>query len=100
MNVAKKLGKKFVYEMRGMWEETAVANGRWRRNGLAYSRFRRFENKVLKSENSIVAISNELKEDLIQRGISEDKIAIVPNGIEHKVTRTSNLLDMNQYEIN
>ena len=48
MNVAKKLGKKFVYEMRGMWEETAVANGRWRRNGLAYSRFRRFENKGLK----------------------------------------------------
>lgn len=82
MNVAKKLGKKFVYEMRGMWEETAVANGRWRRNGFAYSRFRRFENKVLKSADSIVAISNELKEDLILRGISKDKITIVPNGIE------------------
>ena len=82
MNVAKDLGKKLVYEMRGMWEETAVANGRWRRNGLAYSRFRRLENKVLKSADSIVAISNELKEDLIQRGISEDRITIVPNGIE------------------
>ena len=59
-----------------------MANGRWRRNGLAYSRFRRFENKVLKSADSIVAISNELKEDLMLRGILEDKITIVPNGIE------------------
>ena len=82
MNVAKKFGKKFVYEMRGMWEETAVANGRWRRNGLAYSRFRRFENKVLNSADSIVVISNELKEDLILRGIPKNKITIVPNGIE------------------
>jgi glycosyltransferase involved in cell wall biosynthesis len=82
MNVAKKLEKKFVYEMRGMWEETAVANGRWRRNGLAYSRFRRFENKVLTSADSIVAISNELKEDLMLRGIPKNKITIVPNGIE------------------
>ena len=94
MNVAKKLEKKFVYEMRGMWEETAVANGRWRRNGLAYSRFRRFENKVLKSADSIVAISNELKEDLIQRGISEDKITIVPNGIE----RGNSNIESSRYE--
>ncbi len=82
MNVAKKLGKKFVYEMRGMWEETAVANGRWKRNGLAYSRFRRLENKVLRSADSIVAISNELKQDLLVRGIPENRITIVPNGIE------------------
>jgi glycosyltransferase involved in cell wall biosynthesis len=94
MNVAKDLGKKLVYEMRGMWEETAVANGRWRRNGLAYSRFRRLENRVLKSADSIVAISNELKEDLMLRGISEDKITIVPNGIE----RGSSNIESSRFE--
>ena len=82
MNVAKKFGKKFVYEMRGMWEETAVANGRWRRNGLAYSRFRRFENRVLKGADKVVTISMELKKELISRGVSGDKIVVVPNGIE------------------
>ena len=82
MNVAKKMGKKFVYEMRGMWEETAVANGRWKRNGPAYSRFRRLENRVLKGADKIVAISMELKRELISRGISGEKIAVVPNGIE------------------
>ncbi len=82
MNAAKKTGKKFVYEMRGMWEETAVANGRWKRKSLAYSRFRRLENRVLKGADKIVAISNELKKELISRGISGEKITVVPNGIE------------------
>ncbi len=101
MNVAKKLGKKFVYEMRGMWEETAVANGRWRRNGLAYSRFRRFENKVLNSADSIVVISNELKHHLISRGIPENKISIVPNGIEQGRTDIeSSKFESIQYELN
>ena len=31
----------FVYEMRGLWEESAIASGRWRANGIAYRRFRR-----------------------------------------------------------
>lgn len=82
MKAAKKTGKTFVYEMRGMWEETAVANGRWKRNGPAYSRFRRLENRVLKGADKIVAISAELKKELISRGISGEKIAVVPNGIE------------------
>ena len=82
MKAAKKMGKTFVYEMRGMWEETAVANGRWKRNGPAYSRFRRLENRVLKGADKIVAISIELKKELISRGISGDKIVVVPNGIE------------------
>lgn len=101
MNVAKKLGKKFVYEMRGMWEETAVANGRWRRNGLAYSRFRRFENKVLKSADSLVVISNELKIDLARRGITGSKITIVPNGIEQGSSEIdSSKFESIQYELN
>lgn len=82
MNAAQKMGKKFVYEMRGMWEETAVANGRWKRNGPAYSRFRRLENRVLKGADKVVAISMELKKELISRGVSGDKIVVVPNGIE------------------
>ena len=59
LKAARKLRLPFVYEMRGMWEETAVANGRWKRNGLAYSRFRRFENRILKSTERIISISKE-----------------------------------------
>ena len=40
---SRKLGTPFVYEVRGLWEDTAVANGRWRENGLVYQRFRRKE---------------------------------------------------------
>ena len=82
LNAAKKSGKLFVYEMRGLWEETAVANGRWKRKGPAYLRFRRLESKVLKGADKIVAISNELREEIISRKIPANKISIVPNGIE------------------
>ena len=79
---AQRTGKQFIYEVRGIWEETAVANGRWQRNGLAYSRFRRYENKLLKSSEKVISISKELENDLISRGIKGDKITVVPNGIE------------------
>ena len=61
LKAARKLRLPFVYEMRGMWEETAVANGRWRANGPAYRRFQRFENKVLRAADSVVCISETLK---------------------------------------
>ena len=47
---AKKIGIPFVYEMRGMWEETAVANGRWISGGPAYWRFRKKETKLMKKQ--------------------------------------------------
>lgn len=94
---AKKLNKPFVYEMRGIWEETAVANGRWRRNGPAYRRFQKFENKVLKGADSVVCISQTLKEEAIKRGVAESKISVVTNAVNlHKYdeSSTSELLDV------
>ena len=82
LRAARKLSIPFVYEMRGMWEETAVANGRWRRNGLAYRRFKKMENKVLREADSVITICASLKEVAINRGVASSKIVIVTNGVE------------------
>ena len=82
LQAARRLGIPFVYEMRGMWEETAVANGRWRKNGLAYRRFKRMENKVLRSADSVVTISETLKHVAISRGVNPEKIVKITNGVE------------------
>ena len=89
LRAARKLKLPFVYEMRGMWEETAVANGRWRPNGPAYRRFQNYETKVLRSADSVVCISETLKQEAISRGVSESKITVVTNAVDEKMSTTS-----------
>lgn len=81
LKVARKLNIPFIYEMRGMWEETAVANGRWMKNGPAYKRFRRFETKVLRKSDRVICISQALKDEAISRGVKSEYITVVQNGI-------------------
>ena len=85
LKAARRLGIPFVYEMRGMWEETAVANGRWRKNGLAHRRFKRMENKVLRSADSVITISETLKHVAISRGVNPEKIVKITNGVEESL---------------
>ena len=57
LRAARKLDIPLIYEMRGMWEESAVASGRWKSGGLAYRRFRRMETKVLRAADSVISVS-------------------------------------------
>ena len=84
MRAARELGLPFVYEMRGMWEESAVASGRWKAGGLAHRRFRRLETKVLKSADSVICISETLRKEALSRGVSSEKITVVPNAVDLK----------------
>ena len=90
MKAARKLKLPFVYEMRGMWEETAVANGRWMRNGPAYRRFQRYETKVLRQADQVICISETLKIEAISRGVDASKISIVTNAVERDITEINN----------
>ena len=82
LRAARKLGIPFTYEMRGMWEESAVASGRWKSGGLAYRRFRRMETKLLKKADSVVCISNTLRKEAISRGVDSSNIIVVPNAVD------------------
>jgi len=84
MRAARELGLPFVYEMRGMWEESAVASGRWKAGGLAHRRFRRLETKVLKSADSVICISETLRKEALSRGVASEKITVVPNAVDPK----------------
>ena len=95
MKAARTLGIPFVYEMRGMWEESAVASGRWRTGGLAHNRFRRMETKVLRKADAVICISETLRNEAISRGVPSGKITIVPNAVNPKgsTTNESELLE-------
>ena len=87
LRAARKLGIPFTYEMRGMWEESAVASGRWKSGGLAYRRFRRMETKVLRAADTVICISQTLRQEAISRGVEESKISVVPNAVGAEVLR-------------
>ena len=89
LKAARKLGLPFVYEMRGMWEETAVANGRWLRNGPAYRRFQKFETKVLRKADAVICISETLKQEAISRGVEEAKITVVTNAVDSNIAQNN-----------
>ena len=101
LRAARKLKVPMIYEMRGMWEETAVANGRWMENGPAYKRFRKFETSVLRKSDRVICIGESLKKEAISRGVNEDCITIVPNGISPRLMgSTSNRPDVTEVKSN
>jgi len=71
-----------VYEMRGIWEDSGVATGKFAEGSAAYDRWRRLETSAARSAQVVVAISRGIKDDLAARGIEDGKIHVVPNGAD------------------
>ena len=80
LRAARKKGKKFVYEVRGIWEESAIARGKFSKWGPRYWRFRFGENRVIRSADRIFCINELIKNDLINRGVDEELITVILNG--------------------
>jgi glycosyltransferase involved in cell wall biosynthesis len=72
----------FVYEVRGFWEDAATAVGKFARRSLRYRYIQRNENWVLKWADRVVAISRGLKDEIVSRGVREENVFLVPNGVD------------------
>lgn len=92
LRVGRRLGIPVVYEVRAFWEDAAVDHGTAREWGLRYRLTRGLETWVLKRVDAVTTICEGLRGDMIQRGISPDKITVVPNAvnIEEFASRDSN----------
>ena len=80
MRVARKLNKPFVYEVRGLWEESAIANRRYTKWSFRYWRFRLMETRLIRLADRVFCLSDTMKEHLIRRGVERKDIAIIRNG--------------------
>lgn len=82
LRAAKKIGIPYVHEMRGLWEDSAVAEGRWKENSLRYRIFRFYENRILKNAHWVCTISYELSKDVVERNSKlKGRITVVPNAV-------------------
>lgn len=79
---ARRLGLPFVYEVRGLWEVTQAAD---RPGWTETDRFQlavRLETFVAQEADRVLAITAELKQELIARGVAAERIALLPNCVD------------------
>lgn len=76
------LGIPSVYEVRGLWEVTRGSRDpEWGRSDQ-YKYIARMEADAARGATRVLAITQALKDELIERGVDEDKIVLVPNGVD------------------
>jgi len=80
--VAKRYKIPVIYEVRALWEEAAIESGRFTKNSLKYRISKFIEKKLFQKVDAIITICQGLKDNLIQRGIKEDKIFVIPNCVD------------------
>lgn len=80
--VARTLGIPFVYEVRGLWEESGVASGNFLDGSSEYKRWRALETNAMRSADVLVVICEQLRDEAVRRGVRADRIFITPNAAD------------------
>jgi PEP-CTERM/exosortase A-associated glycosyltransferase len=76
------LGKPVVYELRSSWEDAAVSNGQTAEGSVRYRLSRALETYVLRRADAVTTICSGLRDDVIARGVSADRVTIIPNAVD------------------
>lgn len=79
--VGRKLGIPVVYEIRAFWEDAAVDHRTYSQDSWKYKIVRSLETWACRWATQVAVLCNGLKKDLVERGIPEEKLTVVPNGI-------------------
>lgn len=80
--VGRRQGIPSVYEMRGLWEDSHTSRHGITETSLRYRGVHFLEDIALKGADLCCVICDALKDELLARGIPEEKIVIVPNGVD------------------
>nr|WP_241180433.1 glycosyltransferase [Kocuria palustris] len=82
VSTANRLGIPSIYEVRGLWEVTRGSRDfEWAKGGM-YRFMARMEADAAANATHVLAITQALKDELINRGVDGDKITVVPNAVD------------------
>lgn len=82
LRVGHRLGIPVVYEVRAFWEDAAVDHGSTTEGSLRYRLTRMLETWALRRVDHVFTICEGLRKDIAGRGISADKITVIPNAVD------------------
>ncbi len=78
---ARRLGIKFVYEMRGLEDLMKVSRNPDFAQSSAYQAMTRLENHIVAHADLTLVITEALRAEMIARGGPADRIRVMPNGV-------------------
>ena len=82
VRVGKRHNIPVVYEIRAFWEDAAVDHGTTTEGSLRYKLTKALETHVIKQADAVTTICEGLRSDIVSRGISEDKVTVIPNAVD------------------
>jgi len=74
----------FIFELRDLWPASIMAVSAMQK-GMVIQSLERLELFLYHKSKLIIALTKTFKEDLIRRGIPENKIHVIPNGVDNLV---------------
>lgn len=80
--VKKCTGKKFVYNLQDIFPDSLVNNGLTKKGSLLWKIGRVIENFTYRDADKIIVISNDFKENIMAKGVPEEKIEVIYNWVD------------------
>ncbi|MBF0466231.1 MAG: glycosyltransferase family 4 protein [Nitrospirae bacterium] len=72
----------FIFELGDLWPASIAAVGVMKRGNILLKMVEKLELYLYDRAAHVVSLTNSFKEDLVRRGVPEDKITVVINGVD------------------
>jgi glycosyltransferase involved in cell wall biosynthesis len=82
ISAARRLGIPSVYEVRGLWELTRMSRDPAYEKSELFELTARLEADACMHADQVITITGALRDLMIERGVPESKITVVPNGVD------------------
>ncbi len=82
LRIGRELGIPVVYEVRAFWEDAAADHGTAPAWGPRYRMTRALETHALRRVAAVTTICEGLRGDIVRRGISTDRVTVIPNAVD------------------
>ncbi len=102
--VAKKLSKRykkkvpFVYNLQDVFPDSLVTTGLTRKGSLLWKIGRKIEDYTYRQADKIIVISESMKKNIMDKGVSEEKIVLISNWIDTEETKPVAKMDNRLFE--
>lgn len=94
--VAKKQNVPFVFSLQDIFPDSLVTTGLTKEGSLLWKIGRKVEDRTYRYADKIIVISEDIRKNILEKGVPEVKIEVVPNWIDtqqvHPVLREENPL--------
>lgn len=86
-SVAKKRGRPFVYMCQDIFPDSLAGTGLAKKGGLLWKVGSFIANRVYRSADKIIVISQDFKKNLLAKGVPEEKIEVIYNWVDENAVQ-------------